>query len=75
MYSLGIDIGTSSVKVSLLDIESGRCIASATNPKTEAPIKAVKKGWAEQDPNSWWTYTCEGIKEISSKFPMNDVKE
>lgn len=74
MYSLGIDIGTSSVKVSLLDIESGKCIASATNPKTEAHIKAVKKGWAEQDPDSWWTYTCEGIKEISSKYPPGSVK-
>ena len=50
MYSLGIDVGSSSVKVALLDIAGGKCVCSATNPKTEAHIKAVRKGWAEQDP-------------------------
>ncbi|MBR4134383.1 MAG: carbohydrate kinase [Bacteroidales bacterium] len=66
MYSLGIDVGSSSVKVSLLDIESGKCACSATNPKTEAPIKAVQTGWAEQDPDSWWKYLCDGIHDMSA---------
>ena len=48
MYSLGIDIGSSSVKVSLLDIASGKCVKSVTNPRTEAPIRSPQKGWAEQ---------------------------
>ena len=52
--SLGIDIGSSSVKVSLLDIESGDCIASSTNPSQEMPIEALQSGWAEQDPDMWW---------------------
>ena len=52
MYSLGIDVGSSSVKVSLLDIESGKCVCSSTNPKVEAPIIAEQKGWAEQDPDA-----------------------
>lgn len=66
MYSLGIDIGSSSVKVSLLDIRSGKCIASSTNPGSEAPIKALHKGWAEQDPESWWDYACKGIKAVTA---------
>ena len=74
MYSLGIDVGTSSVKVSLLDIETGICVASATNPKVEAPIKAACKGWAEQDPDSWWTYLCDGVREIAAEHPVNEVK-
>lgn len=73
MYSLGIDVGSSSVKVALLDIGSGKCVCSATNPKSEAPIKAVHKGWAEQDPQSWWNYMCEGILEMSSSHDMSDV--
>lgn len=66
MYSLGIDVGSSSVKVALLDVTSGKCVCSATNPKSEAPIKAVQKGWAEQDPKSWWKYMVEGIKEMAN---------
>ena len=73
MYSLGIDVGSSSVKVSLLDLESGRCVASASNPSTEAPIKSPQKGWAEQDPHSWWTYTCDGISQIGEKCDLSQV--
>lgn len=54
MYLLGYDIGSSSVKASLVSVETGKCVASAFYPKTEAPIKAVKPGWAEQDPEMWW---------------------
>ncbi len=74
MYSLGIDVGSSSVKVALLDVASGKCVSSSTNPKTEAPIKAVQKGWAEQDPQSWWKYMCEGIREMADAgFNMGEV--
>lgn len=54
MYLLGYDIGSSSVKASLVNAESGKCIASAFFPKTEAPIVAMHQGWAEQDPADWW---------------------
>ena len=46
MFSLGIDVGSSSVKVALLDIESGKCVCSSTNPKVEAPIIAERLGRA-----------------------------
>mgnify|MGYP002732074873 FL=1 len=54
MYLLGYDIGSSSVKASLVDALTGKCVASAFYPKSEAAIIAVKPGWAEQEPSSWW---------------------
>ena len=54
MYLLGYDVGSSSVKASLVDAQSGKCIASTFYPKSEAAIIAVKPGWAEQEPDSWW---------------------
>lgn len=56
MYLLGYDIGSSSVKAALVDASTGNCVASDFFPKTEAPIKALRQGWAEQDPESWWNY-------------------
>lgn len=71
--TLGIDIGSSSVKVSLLDIESGAAVASATCPSQEMPIKALRSGWAEQDPDMWWNYLLEAIGTISAHHSMADV--
>lgn len=66
MYLLGYDIGSSSVKASLVDAQSGACVASASFPKTEAPIKAVQPGWAEQAPDHWWQYLREATAEVLS---------
>ena len=63
-YLLGYDVGSSSVKASLVDVESGACVASAFYPKTEAPIKAVRAGWAEQDPNAWWQYLKDATADV-----------
>ena len=54
MYLLGYDIGSSSVKASLVDAQTGKCVGSAFYPKSEATIIALKPGWAEQEPSSWW---------------------
>lgn len=54
MYLLGYDIGSSSVKASLVNAGTGRCVSSAFFPKTEAAIIAIQSGWAEQDPHDWW---------------------
>lgn len=52
---LGIDIGTSSIKVSVVDADTQRPVAAATCPEhTERPILSPKPGWAEQDPELWW---------------------
>ena len=63
-YLIGYDIGSSSVKASLVEAESGRCVASAFYPKTEAPIIARQPGWAEQEPDSWWQYLKEATTDI-----------
>ena len=63
-YLIGYDIGSSSVKASLVEAESGRCVASAFYPKSEASITAQQPGWAEQDPNSWWQYLCEATSDV-----------
>ena len=63
-YLIGYDIGSSSVKASLVEVESGRCVASAFYPKTEAPIIALQPGWAEQEPDSWWQYLKEAPADI-----------
>ena len=73
MYSLGIDIGSSSVKVSLLDIASGKCVQSVTHPRTEAPIRSPQKGWAEQDPEMWWGYIRDGLLELSGERKLDGV--
>ena len=54
MYLLGYDIGSSSVKASLVNADTGKCVATAFYPKSEAPIISKKTGWAEQDPAMWW---------------------
>lgn len=54
MYLLGVDIGSSSVKASLLDAQTGRVAGSAFFPKQEMAIQAVRPGWAEQSPSAWW---------------------
>lgn len=63
-YYLGIDVGSSSVKVGLVDKESGKRIHVVQAPKGEMSIGAPKKGWAEQSPEDWWLHVCTGIKEV-----------
>ncbi|MCB0801087.1 MAG: carbohydrate kinase, partial [Bacteroidales bacterium] len=54
MLLLGIDLGSSSVKVSVIDGETGRALSSSSYPPTEMEISAPYPGWAEQDPEEWW---------------------
>lgn len=63
-YLLGLDVGSSSVKASLVDADSGKCAATAFYPETEAPIMAVKAGWAEQNPQMWWDNAKLSMKKI-----------
>ena len=57
MYTLGIDLGSSSVKVSLLDIGTGKRAGSSAYPQNEMEILTPEKGWAEQNPKIWWENT------------------
>ncbi|MCR4583806.1 MAG: carbohydrate kinase [Prevotella sp.] len=63
-YLLGFDVGSSSVKASLVNADNGKCVSSAFFPEKEAPIMAVKAGWAEQDPQMWWDNAKLSLKKI-----------
>lgn len=63
-YLLGFDVGSSSVKASLVDVETGTVAADAHFPEKEAPITAVKAGWAEQDPRMWWENAKLSLRQI-----------
>ena len=63
-YLLGFDVGSSSVKASLVDIERGDIAASAFYPEKEAPIVAARTGWAEQDPQMWWDNAKLALRKI-----------
>lgn len=75
-YLLGFDVGSSSVKASLVDSDSGVCVASAFYPEKEAPIIAVKSGWAEQDPQMWWGNAKLSLKKVmaDSSVKGEDIK-
>lgn len=76
MYLLGYDIGSSSVKAALVDASTGACVASDFYPKSEAPIKALQPGWAEQNPESWWKYLLEATASVlaTSGIASTDIK-
>ena len=66
-YLLGFDVGSSSVKASLVNADTGVCAAAAFFPEKEAPIMAVKAGWAEQDPQMWWDNAKLSLKKIMAE--------
>ncbi|HEU4606855.1 MAG TPA: FGGY family carbohydrate kinase, partial [Chitinophagaceae bacterium] len=71
MLLLGIDIGTSSIKVSVVDAQSGKLCTAASYPDTEVPIMVKQPGWAEQSPDTWWLHTCEAIKRALQGAAFN----
>ncbi len=75
-YLLGFDVGSSSVKASLVNADTGKCVATAFYPEKEAPIMAVKAGWAEQDPQMWWDNAKLALKKImaDAQAAPEDVK-
>lgn len=74
MYTLGVDVGSSSVKASLVSIETGKCVATTFFPKTEAKIIAVNPGWAEQDPESWWENLKLSVSAIMAESGANPAE-
>ena len=75
-FLLGFDVGSSSVKASLVNADTGVCVASAFYPEKEAPILAVKAGWAEQDPQMWWDNAKLSLKKVMDMAQVkgNDIK-
>ena len=71
MYLLEFDIGSSSVKVSLVSGKSGCCVASAFYPKQEMKITAIQQGWAEQSPVLWWENLKMALSEVLLKAKID----
>ncbi|OXU15544.1 xylulokinase [Sedimentisphaera salicampi] len=76
MYLLGYDCGTSSIKATLLDAESGMPAASSTAPSCEMQIRSLKSGWAEQPPEMWWDNLKKATADLLSKAEIEspDIK-
>ena len=70
-YYLGLDLGSSSIKASLVEIESGKSIGIVQEPKVEMGMFALQSGWAEQNPNDWWLHVCNAIKSLKKKYNIN----
>jgi xylulokinase len=71
MHLLGFDIGSSSVKVSLINGENGNCVASSFHPKQEMKITAHKAGWAEQEPELWWKNLKLALADVLNESNVN----
>ncbi len=76
MLLLGIDIGTSSIKVSVVDAQTQYCIASAQYPEKETEIISLQVGWAEQSPENWWQNTKAAILKLhqTEKYNPQDIQ-
>jgi xylulokinase len=70
-YLLGFDIGSSSVKASLVEVDGGRTVASATSPEVEMEINVPRPGWAEQDPALWWEHVKRATAMIRQQPGVN----
>ena len=76
MLLLGIDLGTSSIKVSVTDAANGNILASAQYPEKETEVIALQPGWAEQSPEEWWHNVQHAILKANAqkKYDPADIK-
>ncbi|HKL15195.1 MAG TPA: FGGY family carbohydrate kinase, partial [Balneolaceae bacterium] len=70
-YLLGIDLGSSSIKVSAIDADSGKLAGTTTSPEQEMEMQALKPGWAEQDPDLWWNHVVKATKKLLDTSEIN----
>ena len=71
MYLLGYDIGSSSIKVALINIDTGKTIGTAQSPIVEMSIIANQIGWAEQNPEVWWDNLCQATRMLFTKYRID----
>ncbi|MCS7018095.1 MAG: FGGY family carbohydrate kinase [Cytophagales bacterium] len=70
MFTIGYDVGSSSIKAVLFDVLAGIPVASVTVPDTEMPIDAPQPGWAEQSPLMWWEYVQQATRKLLAQAPQ-----
>ena len=69
MYYIGIDLGTSAVKLLLME-GSGKICNIVSK---EYPLFFPHPGWSEQNPEDWFTQSMEGIKELTEGIDRKEV--
>ena len=74
MYQIGYDIGSSSVKVAIVNAQTGEKIIALHEPPNEMEITAIHKDWAEQDPELWWEYICTATKKAITESKIDVSK-
>lgn len=74
MYLLGYDIGSSFIKASVIDAETGKLLAAASAPAAEMPMIAHQPGWAEQEPHMWWENAKAATRQLGQKVDLREVK-
>lgn len=74
MLSLGLDIGSSSIKAAVLDIDSARIVAQDSYPEQELTIHAPHPGWAEQNPEVWWECVTTLVRRLKDIFDVDISK-
>jgi xylulokinase len=63
-FLLGYDVGSSSIKASLINADTGKLIDSASSPDKEMKINSPQSGWAEQHPDEWWRHVVSATGKI-----------
>lgn len=63
-YLLGIDLGSSSIKVSAIEADTGSLAGTSVSPEQEMEMQALKPGWAEQDPDLWWNHVINATNKL-----------
>ncbi len=74
MLSLGYDIGSSSIKCAIFDCEGGKTIARGSHPAEEMQIEAPRQGWAEQDPEVWWSYVATLTRQLVHQNKIDPMR-
>lgn len=76
MFWIGFDMGSSSIKVALIDAQDGSPVAVVQQPQREMPITSREPGWGEQDPELWWNHLCTAIAQLfqTHNIDQKDIK-
>jgi xylulokinase len=74
LYYIGFDLGSSSVKVALVDAKTGEKLVALHEPQEEMSITALQSDWAEQDPELWWSYIQKATKRVIDESKIDASK-
>jgi len=71
MYTIGYDIGSSSIKATIVETATGKSLSVISEPDLEMKMIAVQNGWAEQHPDDWWIHICNATKRLLKEQHIN----